>query len=314
MKLGYLKDGTVTAVDYESFGTAGVATGTGTGGFAKSAYGFPAVKVAESDVFTHLGPGCAMRAPGHPQGCFAVETALEELATRLGMDPLALRLKNDPSEVRRLEWEIGAKEIGWSRRAGITKANEAAAAAGSPLRHGLGCAAAAWYTFVAPGSQVLVRIHRDGTVEVENGVQDIGGGPRTPIAMVVAEELGLPVEKIRVKIGDSRYPFGPASGGSVTTGSLIPAVRAAAVHAREKLLGVGLEGPRCPRVGSEARGRHLLGAGPDGGVQARSARASPARRSSRRATARRTTKGRTPASSAPSSPRSSWTSRRASSP
>ena len=236
VKLGYRKDGTVTAADYESFGTAGVATGTGTGGFVKSAYGFPAVRVAESDVFTHLGPGCAMRAPGHPQGCFAVETALEALADKLGMDPLALRLKNDPSEVRRLEWETGAKEIGWSRRAGISKANAAAAAAGSPLRRGLGCAASLWYTFVAPGSQVLVRIHRDGTVEVENGVQDIGGGVRTPIAMVVAEEIGLPVEKIRVKIGDSRYPFGPASGGSVTTGSLIPAVRAAAVHAREKLI------------------------------------------------------------------------------
>jgi xanthine dehydrogenase YagR molybdenum-binding subunit len=236
--LGYKKDGTVTAAEYESFGTAGVATGTGTGGFVKAAYGFPAVKVAESDVFTHLGPGCAMRAPGHPQGCFAVETALEELASRLGMDPLALRLKNDPSEVRRAEWELGAKEFGWSRRADITKANAAAAASGSPLRRGIGCAASLWYTFVAPGSQVLVRIHRDGTVEVENGVQDIGGGPRTPIAMVVAEELGLAVEKIRVKIGDSRFPFGPASGGSVTTGSLIPAVRAAAVHAREKLVGV----------------------------------------------------------------------------
>ncbi|HMA29673.1 MAG TPA: xanthine dehydrogenase family protein molybdopterin-binding subunit, partial [Thermoanaerobaculia bacterium] len=238
VKLGYRKDGTVTAVDYESFGTAGVATGTGTGRFAMSAYGFPAVKVAESDVFTHLGPGCAMRAPGHPQGCFAVETALEELATRLGMDPLALRLKNDPSEVRRLEWEIGAKEIGWARRDEISKANAAAAASGQPLRRGLGCAAALWYTFVAPGSQVLVRVHRDGSVEVENGVQDIGGGIRTPIAMVVAEELSLPVEQIHVKIGDSRFPFGPASGGSVTTGSLIPAVRAAAVHVREKLAGV----------------------------------------------------------------------------
>ena len=238
VKLGYKKDGTVTAAEYECFGTAGVATGTGTGGFVKAAYGFPGVAVAESDVFTHLGAGCAMRAPGHPQGCFAVETALEELASRLGMDPLALRLKNDPSEVRRAEWEIGAKEIGWARRAAITKANEAAAAAGSPLRRGLGCAAALWYTFVAPGSQVLIRIHRDGTVEVENGVQDIGGGVRTPIAMVVAEEMGLPVEALRVKIGDSRYPFGPASGGSVTTGSLIPAVRAAAVHARAKLLGV----------------------------------------------------------------------------
>jgi xanthine dehydrogenase YagR molybdenum-binding subunit len=238
VKLGYKNDGTVTAVDYESFGSAGIATGTGTGGFVKSAYGFPAVRVAESDVFTHLGPGCAMRAPGHPQGCFAVETALETLADKLGMDPLALRLKNDASQVRQAEWEIGAKEIGWSRRAEISKSNAAAAAAGSPLRRGLGCAAAVWYTFVAPGSQVIVRIHRDGSVEVENGVQDIGGGVRTPIAMVVAEELGLPVAKVNVKIGDSRYPFGPASGGSVTIGSLIPAVRAAAVHARERLLAV----------------------------------------------------------------------------
>jgi xanthine dehydrogenase YagR molybdenum-binding subunit len=235
VKLAYRKDGTVTAADYESFGTAGVATGTGTAGFVKAAYGIPAVKAEESDVFTHLGPGCAMRAPGHPQGCFAVETALEELASRLGQDPLALRVLNDPSDVRRAEWEIGAKEFGWSRRAAITKANESAAAAGSPLRRGIGCAASVWYTFVAPGSQVLVRIHRDGSVEVENGVQDIGGGVRTTIAMVVAEELGLPVEKLNVKIGDSRFPFGPASGGSVTTGSLIPAVRAAAVHARQKL-------------------------------------------------------------------------------
>ncbi len=238
VKLAYRKDGTITAADYESFGTAGVATGTGTAGFVKSAYGFPSVRTAESDVFTHLGPGCAMRAPGHPQGCFAVETALEELATRLGMDPLELRLKNDPSEVRRAEWEAGAKEIGWSRRAEITKVNAAAAAAGSPRRRGLGCAASLWYTFVAPGSQVLVRVHRDGRVEVENGVQDIGGGVRTPIAMVVAEELGLAPEALSVKIGDSRFPFGPASGGSVTIGSLIPAVRAAAVHAREKLVDV----------------------------------------------------------------------------
>jgi xanthine dehydrogenase YagR molybdenum-binding subunit len=235
IKLGYKKDGVVTAVEYESFGSAGVATGTGTGGFVKSAYGFDAVKVAESDVFTHLGPGCAMRAPGHPQGCFAVETALEELASRLGMDPLALRIKNDPTDVRKAEWEAGAKEIGWSRREELSKANTAAAAAGSPLRRGLGCAASVWYTFVSPGTQVLVRIHKDGTVEVENGVQDIGGGIRTPVAMVVAEELGIPVEKVRVKIGDTNFPFGPASGGSVTTGTLIPAVRAAAVHARQKL-------------------------------------------------------------------------------
>lgn len=238
VKLGAKKDGTVTAVQYTSFGTAGIATGAGTGSFAKSAYGFPNVKVEESDVFTHQGPGCAMRAPGHPQGCFAIETALDELADRLGLDPLAVRLANDPSEVRRAEWELAQKEIGWSRREAITRANREAAAKSNPLRRGLGCAASVWYTIMSTGPQVIVRVHRDGAVEVENGVQEIGGGIRTVIGMIVAEELGLPVEAVRVKIGDSRYPFGPASGGSTTTTSLAPAVRAAAVHAAQKLAAV----------------------------------------------------------------------------
>lgn len=238
MRLGYRGNGTVTTLHYISEGTAGVATGAGTGGFARSAYGFPNVRIEESDVFTHLGPGCAMRAPGHPQGCFAVETALEELAERLAMDPLALRLANDPSEVRRHEWELGRVAIGWERRAAISEANRKAAASGFQRRRGLGCAASVWYKLVAPGSQVVVRVHRDGGVEVENGVQDIGGGIRTVIGLVVAEELGLSPAAITVKIGDTRHPFGPGSGGSMTTGSLVPAVRAAAVHAAARLRGL----------------------------------------------------------------------------
>lgn len=235
IKVGYKKDGTVTAVQYTSVGTAGVATGTGTGSFAKNAYGFPNVKVDESDVFTHLGPGCAMRAPGHPQGAFTVETALDAVAEACGLDPLAVRFKNDPSDVRRAEWEAAAKAIGWSRRDAITKANKAAEDAGLPLRRGLGCAAAVWYNIVSKGSQVQVRVHKDGAVEVENGVQEIGGGIRTAVGLVTAEELGLPVESVNVRIGNSKYPFGPASGGSTTTASLIPAVRSAAFHAARKL-------------------------------------------------------------------------------
>ncbi|MGZ5428185.1 MAG: xanthine dehydrogenase family protein molybdopterin-binding subunit, partial [Thermoanaerobaculia bacterium] len=235
VKLGYKKDGTVTAVQYTSVGTAGVATGTGTGSFAKNAYGFPNVKIDESDVFTNLGPGCAMRAPGHPQGAFTVEAALDAVAEACGLDPLAVRYKNDPSDVRRAEWEAAAKAIGWSRRDAITKANKAAAAAGLPLRRGLGCAAAVWYNIVSKGSQVQVRVHKDGAVEVENGVQEIGGGIRTAVGLVTAEELGLPVEAVSVHIGNSKYPYGPASGGSTTTASLIPAVRAAAFHAARKL-------------------------------------------------------------------------------
>ena len=235
IKVGYKRDGTVTAAEYTSVGTAGVATGTGTGSFVKNAYGFPNVKVEESDVFTHLGPGCAMRAPGHPQGAFTVEAALDAVAEACGLDPLAVRFKNDPSEERRAEWDAAAKAIGWSRRDAITKANKAAAAAGLPLRRGLGCAAAVWYNFVNPGSQVLVRVHRDGAVEVENGLQEIGTGIRTAIGLVTAEELGLAVEAVSVRTGNSKYPPGPASGGSTTTTSLIPVVRSAAYRAARKL-------------------------------------------------------------------------------
>jgi xanthine dehydrogenase YagR molybdenum-binding subunit len=238
MKAAYRKDGTVTAFEYVCHGTAGVATGAGTGAVVKNSYAFPNVKVEEYDVFTNLGPGCAMRAPGHPQGTLAVEAVLDEIAGRLGMDPLAVRLANDPVDVRRAEWERGAKEIGWQRRAALSARNREAAAKGLPLRRGLGCAASVWYNIVRAGSQVIVRIHRDGSVEAENGVQEIGCGNPTTIAVTVAEELGLAPEAVRVRWGSTSYPFGPASGGSTTTVSLIPAVRAAAWHAAGKLKAV----------------------------------------------------------------------------
>jgi xanthine dehydrogenase YagR molybdenum-binding subunit len=238
MKAAYRKDGTVTAFSYASFGTAGVATGAGTGSVVKNSYAFPNVAVEESDVFTHLGPGCAMRAPGHPQGTLAVEAVLDEIAARLKMDPLAVRFANDPVDIRRAEWERGAKEIRWERRSALTEKNRQAEAKGLPLRRGLGCAASVWYNIVSPGSQVHVRIHRDGSVEAENGVQEIGCGNPTTIAVTVAEELGLAPEAIRVKWGSSAYPYGPASGGSTTTVSLIPAVRAAAWNAARKLAAI----------------------------------------------------------------------------
>src|SRR5512143_3351991 len=103
------------------------------------------------------------------------------------MDTLALRLVNESSDVRRAAWVAGAK--------------------GKPIRKGLGCAGSVWYKIASTGPQVLVRVHKDGRVEVENGVQEIGGGVITSIALVVAEELGLSPDRISVKTGDSRYPY-----------------------------------------------------------------------------------------------------------
>src|SRR6185437_11213303 len=95
VRIGAKKDGTLTAIHLDSYGTAGVGTGAGTGGPARSLYPAPLILTEEYDVFTHAGPAAAFRAPGHPQGVFAFEQAIDELAHKLNMDPLALRDKID---------------------------------------------------------------------------------------------------------------------------------------------------------------------------------------------------------------------------
>lgn len=229
LRIGAKRDGTLTAIHLEAYGTAGTGTGAGCAGPAQNMYTCGAVATEESDVFTHAGPAAAFRAPGHPQGCFALEQLIDELAEKLGQDPLALRDKIDTSNARREERRIGAERAGWSRR-------HAAGADAGPIKRGLGMAQAIWYRFVDMDSSVEVRITRDGSVELMSGVQDIGGGIRTALAQVVAEELGLRPQDVAVRIGDTAFPAGPASGGSVTTGSITPPTRNAAHKVKLQLL------------------------------------------------------------------------------
>ena len=125
IRIGAKKDGTLTAIHFASYGTAGTGTGAGAGGPAKNLYPCPNVLVEESDVFTNAGPAAAFRAPGHPQGAFGLEQSIDELAEKLGMDPLALRDRidvDDPGEeggsagARRVERRIGAELVEWRRR------------------------------------------------------------------------------------------------------------------------------------------------------------------------------------------------------
>jgi xanthine dehydrogenase YagR molybdenum-binding subunit len=233
LRIGAKKDGSLTAIHFSSYGTAGTATGAGAGGPAKNLYPCPNVLVEESDVFTNAGPAAAFRAPGHPQGAFALEQTIDELAERLGLDPLALRDKIDTQHegllddaaARRVERRLGAEMVGWAKR-------HPAGSDTGRIKRGLGVAQAIWYRFVNLDSTCEVRIGRDGSVEVLSAVQDIGGGIRTALAQVVAEELGLRVPDVTVRIGDTSYPPGPASGGSVTTGSITPAARNAAFRAK----------------------------------------------------------------------------------
>jgi xanthine dehydrogenase YagR molybdenum-binding subunit len=262
VRMGAKKDGTLTAVHYKSYGSAGVATGAGTSGPASALYANnPNFKAEEYDVFTNAGPAAPLRAPGHSQGAFALESAVDELAEKLGLDPLELRRKNESSPVRAAQYDPGARAIGWERRnrkagdmstghwpGGETDPLRHDAGAGSKKARGIGMANGNWYV-IARGSGVgaQVKVHRDGSVELFSGAQDIGSGFRTVIAVVAAEELGLRPADITVRVGDTQLPEGPGSGGSNTTNSVVPAVRLAANQARVKILDLA-----APLLGSRA--------------------------------------------------------------
>ncbi len=238
VKVGAKKDGTITAVHYKAWGSAGVAGGAGTAGPVGALHGKnPNLKVESYDVFTNAGPAAPLRAPGHSQGAFGIECAVDDLAEKLGLDPLEVRKKNEASPVRLVQYDIGAKEIGWARRnkkAGNMSTGGFGPAKGTKKR-GIGMANGNWYVFASENTSAQLRLHRDGSVEVIAGYQDIGTGSRTAIAVVAAEELGIETSAVTMRIGDTQFPEGPGSGGSVTINSVAPAVRLAANEVRTKL-------------------------------------------------------------------------------
>jgi xanthine dehydrogenase YagR molybdenum-binding subunit len=229
LKIGAKRDGTLTAIQHTSYGTAGVGTGAGTSGPATNMYKCPNLLTEEYDVFINAGPGAAMRAPGHPQGCFALEQTIDELAEKLNLDPLEFREKIDESPAREAERQIILEKTNWRQR------HRAGADTGS-VKRGMGISQSVWYRFVNMNSSCEVRISKDGSVELMSAVQDIGGGTKTVLAQVVAEEFGIPPQKVVIRIGDTRYPIGPDSGGSITTGSITPAARNAAHQAKQQFL------------------------------------------------------------------------------
>jgi xanthine dehydrogenase YagR molybdenum-binding subunit len=228
LRVGARRDGVLTAITLDTYGTAGVGIGAGVGNIAQAMYQCPNFAIAQSDIFINAGPGCPMRAPGNVPGAFALEQMVDELAEKLGLDPLTLRDRVDSSPVRREERRIGAERIGWSRR-------HAPGADRGPIKRGLGMAQSLWGANVQTNSACEVRILRDGSVEVLSSVQDIGTGIGTVLAQVVAEELGLRPQDITVRIGDTEFPAGPPSYGSMTTASITPAARNAAYRALQEL-------------------------------------------------------------------------------
>jgi len=208
--------------------------GIGEGSFARPPYIYQGGTLHSEvqAVYTHTDSNRAMRAPGHPQASFGIESVIDELAYKLGLDLVEVRKQNlkDPVHVRQLERV--ARDIGWGEHAHRTKPGP-----GNGLQVGIGFGVAVWGGGGSGGTKCEVRIDPDGSVTVSVGTQDLGTGSRTLVAAIVAEELGLELGQVTARIGSSRLPSATGSGGSTTTGSLSPAVKDAAHNARLLLLG-----------------------------------------------------------------------------
>ncbi|HVU24880.1 MAG TPA: xanthine dehydrogenase family protein molybdopterin-binding subunit [Opitutus sp.] len=224
IKLGGDADGRLTAFELRSFGTPGFESGVSNeGGAGEAAFPAPyiyrpvAQRVTQGSVAVNAGQSCAMRAPGHPPASVGMEGILDEFAAKLGLDPLDVRLKNDPSPIRQREYALGAETFGWKQ-----KYRKPGASPGA-VKTGIGCAGAAWMSG-GRGTHAEMQVNSDGTVEVRSGTQDLGTGSRTVIHVIAAEMLGIERELIAVSIGDTRFPPSGASGGSQTTASVSPAI------------------------------------------------------------------------------------------
>ena len=240
IRIGATADGKITAIGHESW------SGDLPGGGPETAVGQTRLLYAGANRMTamrlavlDLPEGNAMRAPGEAPGLMALEVAMDEMAEKLGIDPIRFRVINDtqvdpekpsrPFSQRQLNecLTIGADKFGWSKRS----AKPAATRDGQWLV-GMGVAAAFRNNLNGP-SAARVRLDKSGVVTVETDMTDIGTGSYTIIAQTAAEMMGLPLDKVVVKLGDSAFPVSAGSGGQWGANSSTAGVYAACVKLRE---------------------------------------------------------------------------------
>jgi len=255
LKAGVKKDGTLTALDFTCVATSGAYPAGGTGGIdlqIKDLYQCPNVRTELSDLYTNACPSRPFRAPGHPQGAWALEQMMDAMAEGIGMDPVELRLKNIPavSQARtgnppytstgfRQCLTDGAKSFGWREvRSAIASSNK-----DRNWRKGVGMAGGMWVVGGGgPPATIIVKLFADGSVSLNMGASDIGTGTRTVMALVVSEELGVKPDLIDIENADTATTqYATPSGGSKTVPTESPAVRAAAIHVKQQLLAMAAE-------------------------------------------------------------------------
>ena len=231
IKAGVSADGKLVAFDGQSWGTGGAGA---TSNFPLPyIYNFPNRRRAHTDVYINAGQQRAMRAPGHPQGCFLTEILMDELADTVRMDPVEFRIKNLPEANLSQAWgdyfRQGAKAFGWEKRHVTGDPRP------GPIKNGFGVSAHRWGGG-GRGGRAHCDVASDGSIVMKVGTQDLGTGTRTMVAMLTAETFGVPVSAVKPEIGDTIYPVCGASGGSTTAASISPAIRIAAGKARDQVL------------------------------------------------------------------------------
>ena len=246
LTIGARADGTLTALGGEYVNATGWdGWSSPVEGPMQQLYSCPNVKTTTYAAKINQPPMKAFRAPGFVEGTFGLESLIDVLAAKLGIDPLELRRKNyagqDPSDDRPYSGKnllecYRRAEPHWERR------HDVRARSTDTVKRGVGMASQIWYGGGGPPSYAWIRVGSDGRATVVTAMQDIGTGTKTAMAQIAAEELGIPLEHVTVSIGDSaRGPFASISAGSSTTPSMGPAVRAAAADAKRQILEIAAQ-------------------------------------------------------------------------
>jgi len=234
-----------------------------TTGFTRQVYACPNLSAPLKITTTDLNTPTWMRAPGAVSGMFALECAMDELAYALKVDPLELRLINyaetDPesgrpfsSKALRECYRLGAEKFGWKNRK-----FEPRSMRDGRLLVGWGTATGVWGAFQRPAS-ARITFRADGSAHVTSATSDIGPGTYTVMTMIAAEYLGLPIERVKFELGDTKFPRAPSQGGSQTTSSVGSAVHGAALAVGAKLLALANQEADSPLKGIAAADVEML--------------------------------------------------------
>ena len=245
VRIGAKQDGTLTAISVDvqiavgAYMVGGEASNVS--GMYQRLYRCPNVRTEQVGIYINAGPSVAFRAPGHVEAAFALESAMDEVARTLTLDPIDLRLKNYAEDDQKKDLPLSVPE---SLRVCYERATDAFGwqnyqrpPAKGAKRRGIGMAAHEWGGAGHPPGYAWIKLNGDGSADVITGTQDIGTGTRTALAQVAAEELGLTMAQVIVHLGDTAQgPYSPTSAGSATQATIGPAVRAAAIEVKRQLL------------------------------------------------------------------------------